>query len=311
MQRVFRRAIPLVAMWCAVVHADAVDRRVIHVADGVYALQSDDSVAAEDRHRPINVAFIIGPRGVAVVDTGSSSREGERIIAAIERITRRPIRAAILTHPGPAAIFGAAAFQARGIPVLMHRDAARLMANRCESCLQDLQDAFGRAAMAGTRVVVPDRLVDADGRLDLIGRRLRLIAPARSSAPGAIAVLDERTATLFAGSIVSIDTVPDTRDGDAAGWRATLATLAGTRCRHLIPSQGAVARCSGIGKFVSYFDALEARVAGLLREGVGLAELAERGELPEYSTWARYDALHRANVSRAYLRLEREAFGMR
>ena len=142
----------------------------------------------------------------------------------------------------------------------------------------------------------------------IIGRRLHILAPAWSSAPGALAVLDERTSTLIAGSLVSIHSVPDTRDADARGWRDALAMLAATRCRRLVSTFGAVGRCSDIDAFARYFDDLGTRVAALLREGVGLAELGERSDLPQYAGWDRYEALHRANASRAYLRMERALF---
>jgi glyoxylase-like metal-dependent hydrolase (beta-lactamase superfamily II) len=307
----FRMVIFLVIFWCAVAHAVDMDRKAIRVADGVHVLRRTNATGGEDRHGPVNVAFVIGPRGVAVIDTGSSYREGESIIAAVRAVTATPIRVAILTHPGAPAIFGAAAFQARGIPVLMHRDAAALLAGRCETCLLDLKATFGEAAMEETRVIVPDRVIDGDVVLDLLGRPLRLVAPPRSSAPGAIAVLDETTGTLIAGSIVSVDAVPDTRDGDPRGWRDALARLAVSRCRHLIPAYGPPARCSDIPRFARYFNDLDARVRALLRAEVSLAELGDRADLPEYAAWARYDALHRANASRAYLRLERDLFGIR
>jgi len=307
----FRIVISLFIFGWAAAHGEETGRATIRVAEGVYVLQRTQEISGEDRHRSVNVAFIAGPRGVAVVDTGSSYREAENIIAAVRAATRAPIRVAILTHPGAAAIFGAAAFQARGIPVLMHRDAAALLVARCEICLQDLKATFGEAAMEKTRVVVPDRVIDGDIVLDLIGRPLRVIAPPRSSAPGALAVLDERTATLVAGTVVSIDTVPDMRDGDAAGWRDALAILAATRCRHLVPAYGPPGRCADIPRFTRYFNDLDARVRALLRAEVSLAELGDRADLPAYAAWARYDALHRANASRAYLRLERELFGIR
>jgi hypothetical protein len=137
---------------------------------------------------------------------------------------------------------------------------------------------------------------------------LRVIAPAWSSAPGALAVLDERTSTLIAGSLVSIRGVPDTRDADARGWRNALATLAATRCRHLVATYGIIGRCADIDAFARYFSDLETRVTALLREGIGLAEVGERCEMPEYASWDGYAALHRANVNRAYLRLERALF---
>jgi len=286
----------------------AAEHEMARVAEGVYALRPAAEAGAEDRLLRANVAFVVGPRGVAVIDTGISYREGLDIIAAVRRVTRRPIRFAILTHPSQEAIFGAAAFQAQRIPVLMHRDAAALMANRCEMCLQNLKEALGTDAMSATRVVVPDRLIDDDEVIDAIGRKLRVIAPAWSSAPGALAVLDERTSTLIAGNLVSIRSVPDTRDADARGWRQALAVLAATRCRNLVASHGAIGRCSDIDSFARYFSDLETRVAALMREGIGLAELGDRCDMPEYANWDRYDALHRANASRIYLRMERALF---
>ena len=304
-------AIVAVAMSYASGFAVAAEHKTVRVAAGVYVLRPAAEIEGEDRLRGANVAFVVGPRGVAVIDTGISYREGLDIIVAVRRVTRQPIRLAILTHPGQESIFGAAAFQARRIPVLMHREAAALMASRCEMCLRNLKASLGEDAMAATRVVEPDRLINGDEAIDAIGRRLRVIAPAWSSAPGALAVLDERTSTLIAGNLVSIRSVPDTRDADARGWRDALVVLAATRCRHLIPSYGAIGRCSDIDSFARYFNDLETRVAALLRQDVSLAELDDRCEMPEYASWDRYDALHRLNASRAYLRLERALFDVR
>lgn len=299
----------LVAFGCACIAPEAAaQRRVVEVADGIHALMADAQVDADGLALSANVAFVVGPHGVVVVDSGSSHRDGLDILAAIRGITQRPIRLAILTHPGQQAIFGAGAFQAQGIPVLMHARAAALVARRCDACLRNLKALLGEEAMAGTRVVEPDRLIDGEVPIDVIGRRLRVIAPGWSSAPGALAVLDERSATLFAGSIVSVRSVPDMRDADAGGWREALAALAATRCRRLVPAHGAVGRCADIAAFAGYLHDLEGRVARLMREGVSLAELPGRCDAPSYASWNGYEALHRHNASRVYLRLERALF---
>lgn len=290
--------------------SDASQRRIVRVAEGVYALQPATPAAPEDASHRANAGFIVGPAGVAVIDTGVSYRDGVEILAAVRSVTHRPIRFAILTHPDQAVIFGAAAFQERGIAIYMQRAAATLMAGRCETCLRNLREALGEQAMTDTRVIVPDRLIGGDETIDAIGRRLRVMAPAWSSAPGAVAVLDERTSTLFAGSLVSVRAVPDTRDANASGWRDALATLAATRCRHLVPGHGPVGRCSDIAAFSRYFSDLDNRVAALLRDGTGLAEIGERSALSEYAGWDRYEELQRANASRAYLRLERALFDL-
>jgi glyoxylase-like metal-dependent hydrolase (beta-lactamase superfamily II) len=276
---------------------------------GVYILPgTGGEITPENSGRVANVAFIVGPDGVIVVDTGISYRQGEAILAAVESVTRRPIRLAILTHAGQEAIFGAAAFQARGIPVLAHRRAAELIAARCETCLRNLRSALGDGTMEATRVVTPDRLIDGDLVLELIGRPVRVIAPPWSSTPGALAVLDESTSTLIAGDLVSIRRIPNMRDANPQAWRSTLDDLAALRCRHLVPGYGPVATCADIATLARYFGALEARVEALVKAGVPLSELRARSDLPEFAAWDQYEVLHPQNASYVYLRLERKQF---
>jgi glyoxylase-like metal-dependent hydrolase (beta-lactamase superfamily II) len=291
---------------CAVASAGVAERPLANVAPGVYALLgSGGEIDPENGGRTANVAFIVGPRGVVVVDTGISYRQGEEIIAAVESVSKQPIRLAILTHPSQEAIFGAAAFQARGIPVLAHRRSAELIAARCETCLRNLRAILGEDAMAGTRVVNPDRLIEGGETLELIGRPLRLIVPAWSSAPGAIAVFDEWTSTLIAGNLVSINRIPDLRDAKTKAWRDALLRLESLRCRHLVPGYGPVGTCSDIKVFVRYLGALENRVGMLMKDGVGLAELRDRCQLPEFASWDRYATQHPQNANYIYLQLER------
>jgi glyoxylase-like metal-dependent hydrolase (beta-lactamase superfamily II) len=294
---------------CAAQSARAVLPAPVLVAPGIYALLgSGGEIDAENGGRTANVAFVVGPRGVVVVDTGISYREGEEIIAAVRSVSKRPIRLAILTHPSQEAIFGAAAFQARGIPVLAHRRGAELIAARCETCLRNLRSVLGEEAMAATRVVRPDRLIEGDETLTLIGRPLRLIAPQWSSAPGAIAVYDERTRTLIAGDLVIINRIPDMRDANTKSWREALAALGSLQCRYLVPGFGPIGNCTDIGALTHYFAALESRVEVLMNEGVSLADLRGRSDLPEFAHWDRYETLHPQNANTVYLRLERSQF---
>jgi glyoxylase-like metal-dependent hydrolase (beta-lactamase superfamily II) len=307
---VFRRVLRmtvlgLLAASCANHGVRGLEPGPVRIAAGVYAvLGTGGEPAPENGGRTANVAFIVGPRGVVVVDTGASYRQGRDIIAAVERVTMQPIRLVILTHPGQEAVFGAAAFQARGIPVLAHRRAAALIAARCETCLGNLRAALGENIMAGTRVIAPDRLIDSDQTIDVTGRILRLIVPAWSSVPGAIAVLDESSSTLIAGTLVSINRIPDLRDADLEAWRDTLALIASMRCPRLVPGYGPVATCADARSLARYFTALETRVAAMLSVGVSLAGLRERTGLSEFASWDQYETLHPQNASRTYLRLE-------
>jgi glyoxylase-like metal-dependent hydrolase (beta-lactamase superfamily II) len=304
-----KAAVGILAGLCVAHDVGAMQWTPVEVAPGVYALSgSGGEITRENGGRIANVAFVVGPRGIVVVDTGISYREGEEIIAAVKSVSDRPIRLAILTHPSQEAIFGAGAFQARGIPVLAHRSGAELIAARCDICLRNLRSVLGNEAMAKTYVVKPDRLIEADETLALIGRPLRLIAPQWSSAPGAIAVFDQQSSTLIAGNLVSINRIPNLRDANPKAWRETLTQLVSLRCRHLVPAYGPIGTCADIAAIARYLEALERHVEALVKGGVSLAELRDRSNLPEFAGWDQYDVLNPQNANYIYLRLEQLQF---
>jgi glyoxylase-like metal-dependent hydrolase (beta-lactamase superfamily II) len=276
------------------------------VDEGIYTLRLPVRVHEGTTFEPARVTFISGPRGVVVIDSGLSARDGESILAAVEHAAHAPVRLLVLTHPSQEAIFGASAFARRGVSVAMSMPAAELVAARCGGCLERLRGTLGDAAMAGTGVVRPTRMLGDGEIIDDIGRPLRVLTSRHSSAPGALALLDQSTGTVVAGSVALVRAVPDIRDGDLAGWRAALSRIEATRCRRLIPAYGPIGSCADVPAFRGYLDGLEAHVSGLRARGVELGGLDPSAALPRYAPWDRYLALHSANASRMYLRLEQD-----
>ncbi len=45
-----------------------------------------------------------------------------------------------------------------------------------------------------------------------------------------------------------------------------------------------------------------------MKDGVSLAELRDRCDLPEFARWDQYETLHPQNANYIYLRLERSQF---
>lgn len=277
------------------------------LAEGVYLLPGRGGVAdAGNLGRIGNAGFIVGPRGVLAIDTGTSLAHGRALLAAIHAVTDQPVRLVLVTQARPEFLFGGNAFREAGIPVQMHRRTAQLMASRCETCLRALVQQLGEAAMAGTTMYTPDGVFDGALTLELIGRPVQVLQHGHSSGPGDIAVFDPASGVLFAGGLLDAGRIPDIQDSVLPGWQQALAELAALRPSLVVPGHGPASTSALIGTVARYLAQLEARCQALLAEGASLIDVADLVELPEFAGWDEYDTIHRRNASIAFLRLERE-----
>ena len=279
------------------------------VADGVYAFIGEaGEISAANRGFVGNSGFIVGPSGVVVIDTGTSYRQGRRIIEAIARVTDKPVELVIVTHAAQEFLFGNAAFEERGIPILAHRETTKLMKARCDHCLENLKPVLGEE-LAGTRLVLPQRQIDATTSVEGGGRRLELLYLGWASTPGDLAVLDLHSGVLFAGGMVSIGRIPDIRDSDFEGWQRALRRLEAFKPARVVPGHGPVSGREAITQTSAYLDALDRVIKSLYAESSSLMESVEKAILPDYRDWSMYATTHRQNALHRYLQLELQDLG--
>ena len=281
----------------------------IRVAPDVYAfVGTGGDVNPANRGFVANSGFIVGADGIIVIDSGTSYRHGLDMRAAIAKASRRPIRLVILTHAAQEFIFGAAAFQELGVPILAHRKSAEWMRARCETCLARLQRTLGRGFMHGSKVVTPNRLIDETTALNIAGREINLLSFGWGSSPGDLVVFDRRSNVVFAGGLVSIGRVPDLRDGELTGWLAALESVERLRATCLVPGFGAPVCPADVGPTRGYLTALDTAVRARYRSGASLLDVSRETRLPAFSRWAMYATTHPRNVQQRFLEVEREEF---
>jgi len=250
----------------------------------------------------------VGPSGVVVIDTGTSYRHGRRMLEAIARTTDKPVELVIVTHAVQEFLFGNAAFAERGVTILAHSETTKLMKARCEHCLENLKPVLGEE-LEGTRLVPPQRDIDATTTIDAGGRRLELIYLGWAGTPGDLAVLDPASGVLFAGGLVSIGRIPDIRDSDFEGWQRTLRRLQEFSFGRVVPGHGPVSGRGAIGQTAGYLDALDSVVKSLYADSSSLMESVEKAVLPAYRDWSMYATTHRQNALHRYLQLELQDLG--
>jgi glyoxylase-like metal-dependent hydrolase (beta-lactamase superfamily II) len=277
------------------------------VAPGIYVQRgtvADASTA--NRGAVANLGVLIGSTGVIVVNTGSSDEHGTALLAAVARLTDRPVVLAIDTQASPDQVLGNSAFTRRAIPVMAHRDTDSFMHEHCDACVADVKAKADTDALAATRVVWPTRLIEGSQTLSAGGRTLQVLYLGWTKQPGCLAVLDVASGVLFTGDMASFGVIPQTQLSHLSSWIDALGELQALAPVIVVPGHGAPGPATRLGEMRQYLQALLDSTRAAYLRGDGLMETVEQLNLPQFRGWALYDAHHRRNVHFTYLQIEEQ-----
>lgn len=280
---------------------------VEEVADGIFVHRGQhEDFTLENAGGIANLAFVIGGKAVAVIDTGGSLRQGEALLAAVRARTSLPVAYVINTHVHPDHLFGNAAFAPTGAVIVGHTKLADRLADAGRYYLANLGRLLG-PAFAGT-VIVPPKLAVADRiELDLGGRVLELHAWPTAHTDTDLTVLDLATATLFAGDLLFMERMPVV-DGSLLGWLRVLDELARMPARQVVPGHGPAAAPwpAALLPQRQYLEALRDGVRAALKGNQTMDEAVAGVSLPPGQSWLLSEDNHPRNVTASYKELEWE-----
>jgi glyoxylase-like metal-dependent hydrolase (beta-lactamase superfamily II) len=288
--RAWMRAALLLAGLCGAPLADAADD-IRQLAPGVWRIAADQGTAA-------NTGIIGTGRGAIVIDPGPHHRRGRAINAIARRLTGEPVRWVIDTHAHPENVLANGAFP--GAVIIASVRSAQLMKQRCPICRKRLGSELGAAAMAGTRIRLPTRLVQDGDQLQLGRRTLRFHVFKHAHIEGDLALTVLDAGILFAGGLVNDRLVPQMRDASLAGWIEALATLQASTPQRVVPGHGNGTGPRLLNEFSAYLLALRDICDDDIRQLGQAASAAARLDLPQFSGWLRYVEQHPLNVGHAY-----------
>lgn len=282
---------------------------VERIADGDYAHFARVAVTTpENRGDIANIGFVVGRDAAAAIDTGGSVAVGEAALAALRRITGKPLRYVINTHEHPDHLFGNAAFDGPGVTFAGHYNLPASIREHGPFYLHSFRDALGAAEIARVRLIPPTLLVNDTMELDLGGRKLLLTAWHQAAHTDCdLTVLDEQTHTLFAGDLVFQDHIP-VIDGSLKGWLEVLPRLAAMNAQRVVPGHGfrVAPWPAALDDERRYLLAVQADARRLIASGTKLADAVPHiGEL-ERERWQLFGDYNPRNATAAFTELEWE-----
>jgi quinoprotein relay system zinc metallohydrolase 2 len=304
-------AASLLAAGCTT--APATRFQLTEVAKGLFVHFGAQAQAAPGNLGAIaNVGFIVGSRCVAVIDTGGSRAEGERLRAAIAATTAVPVCDVINTHMHPDHVFGNAAFatpagSAAPVEFIGNARLPAALAARSHAYRQGLDRELGDAG-AGSTVILPTRTVDGVLELDLGDRIVELRMWPVAHTDNDLTVFDRSSGTLWTGDLLFVDRIP-VIDGSINGWiRADEQLLAEAGAPRMIPGHGPIPADwrAALGAQQRYLIAVRDGTRAAIRERRTIAQAIATVARQEQGRWLLFEDYHSRNVTAAYAELEWE-----
>ena len=287
------------------IHPAGVQLETRQLAPGVYGLVSGHGFVD-------NNGFIVGERGVLVIDAHINAAMAGQIQDAVRAVTDKPILYLVNTNYHGDHTFGNYAFPATTQIIAHRQTAARMVDFEAEKALMLRTVNDDPAVFGDAELRLPDMVFDDYLRIDLGGRVVELHHFGAGNTPGDTVVYAADARVAWTGNlVVGEGTIPPIFETDAATHLATIARFARTLdVETIIPGHGFPTTGANLGRYMTYLSDLLERVRVVVRQDASLADalatvtLAETYLPPEGSPQADVRpfliGLHRMNVQQTY-----------
>ncbi len=303
----------MVLLWALPAQAESHEDFVVEsLGHGIYVhhgahLDIDDGYQGDI----CNISFVVGSKGVAVIDSGGSLKVGLQLRQAIANVTALPVLYVINTHVHPDHIYGNAAFLANhdneSEPEFVgHDKLATAMELRQEQYAKLNARLLGEDAL-GSILVKPSIAVKTTLSLDLGDRQLLLTAHPIAHTHTDLTVMDKQSHTLFSGDLLFIERTP-VLEGDVKGLIAELEKLKSSGAEQVVPGHGPVSQDAvlAINNAQTYLQILLNDIRASIKKGLSMEATMDTAAATEKDKWLLFDVANRRNVNTLYPALEWE-----
>lgn len=280
---------------------------VEQIADGIYVHHGKHLDIDSGYQGDIcNISFVVGSKGVAVIDTGGSLKVGKQLRAAISKVTSLPVLYVINTHVHPDHVYGNAAFLADKPIFVGHDKLANTMELRREQYAK-LNARLLHEDAQGSDLIKPTLTVKQSLTLDLGDRKLALTAHPVAHTSTDVSLMDVKTGTLFTGDLLFIERTPVV-ETDIKGLIAEIEKLKASPAKQVVPGHGPVTKdwIAALSNAQRYLNLLLADVRTSIKKNEGMEKAMETAAAAEKDKWQLFEIANRRNVNTIYPGLEWE-----
>lgn len=280
---------------------------ILRVSERVYMLMGREEMPnAENLGLVGNSALIVGESAAILVDSGFTHEIGLRLREAAAKITKKPITHVINTHAHGDHFLGNSAFP--GAEIISSERCRDSVQRDGQAAIALIESLTGRRTPATKPVPATRSFAEnTRTRLELAGVRMDLWVPHPAHTPGDLLVYLPDDGVLIAGDVLANGSVPNLRDGNAAGWLAALDEIRALDVAAALPGHGRPMSKPVVEAFSRRMASLYAGIEKGYKRGLSDSEVRESLDLAEWRTLKRFDDMGML-INRMYVEIEEKNF---
>jgi glyoxylase-like metal-dependent hydrolase (beta-lactamase superfamily II) len=259
------------------------------IGQDLYAYISDNDGSA-------NSTFLVTTEGILVVDTGLNDQEGEKLLAAIRKISAQPVRYIINTHYHPDHQGGNAAV-GPGATIVT----TEFTRERTESLLSLLSAPQRKPFRLASLIIAPELTIF------LGGYRVEVHFPGKGHTSGDAIVYFPQQQAVALGDLFMHGSCPAMDEGSVENWIRTLDQALSRAIRTAVPGHFALGAKEDVKFFRDYLADLFAQVKELAARGASLNQVRRGIHMDKYQSlrqFPQYEATFADNAASIYRQLK-------
>ena len=265
--------------------------------------------SAQNRGFMSNAGFVVTADGVVVYDALGTPALGRAMIAAIRKVTPKPIRRIVISHYHADHFYGLQAFRGTGADVWAHRAAKDYLSSgqAADRLAQRRMDLFPWVDET-TEIVPPDLWLEGDTDFKLGGLTFRVLHAEGAHTPEDVMLNVVEDRLLFAGDLVFAGRVPYVGTADSKGWLKALDKMISVKPAIVVPGHGSASTdvTRDLVLTRDYLLYLRDTMGRAVRDLEPFDEAYAKTDWSRFRSLPAFDAANRTNAYGTYLLLEQE-----
>lgn len=287
-----------------------VTMNVEQVGPHSYYVMGAPGIATDNEGFISNAGFIITDQGVVVFDGLGTPSLAWALRQKIRELTDKPVVKVVVSHYHADHIYGLQVFQDEGAEIVAPMGVMEYLESEAASSrLEERQFSLDPWVNEDTRLVEPDRLIEAAEAFTLGGVTFQISYLGSAHSEGDLALLVVEDGVLYSGDIIFEGRVPFVGDADTKHWLQTLMQLETSGLKALVPGHGPAARrpVEAIRMTRRYLASLREVFGAAIEDLVDFDSAYSEADWSEFSKLPAFEAAHRRNAYQVFLSMEAEA----